>query len=150
MFEIDVKPNIVDLYIKNRAGFWKPLYTLAAERPFTPNVIFEQIISNSKGKPCKAVSSRGNQLACTSSIPLLLYITGSNLITVHFSDCDGMSYFSANNPKFLPITTLQSQFLERKGIRKARIRHHVTSGVCPTLFDVKFNDNSTATIALYR
>lgn len=150
MFEIDVKPNVVNLFIKNRAGFWKPLYTLIAEAPFTSDMIFEQIINNSKGKPCKAVTSRGNQLACTNSIPLLLYIKGSNLVTVQFSDCDDMSFFSANNPKFLPITALQSQFLERKGIRKARIRHHVTTGGCPTMFDVKFYDGSTATIALYR
>ena len=150
MFEIDVKPNVVNLFVKNRAGFWKPLYTLTAETPFTSDMIFEQIIINSKGKPCKAVTSRGNQLACASSIPLLLYIKGSNLITVQFSDCDDISFFSMNNPKFLPITALQSQFLERKGIRKARIRHSISAGVCPTLFDIKFNNNSTATIALYR
>lgn len=150
MFEIDVKPNVVNLFVKNRAGFWKPLYTLTAITPFTPNMIFEQIFNNSNGKPCKAVTTRGNQLACTTSIPLLLCINSSNLVTVQFSDCDDMSFFSMNNPKFLPITALQSQFLERKGIRKARARHHVTTGVCPTMFDVKFYDGSTATIALYR
>ena len=147
MFEIDVNPKVVDIFRRGRSGEWKYAYRLESTVPFKPETIYRQVCVG-VDDIVKAVTIRGNQLVSSNSLELLLHIKAHSLLSVQFSDCDDMVFFSENNPKFLPITSLQSQFLERNGIRKARVRHWHNEN-CPLLYDVKFNNGSTATIALY-
>lgn len=155
MFEINVKPREFHVLTKNRQGKWTEYMQVVLNEPLTLTDALNFIdlglgrTPNNPHAQCKIVTRNGEQLISSGSMAVLSDLNRASLISVCFDDKKDPVFFSDSNVRFKKYHELRIIIRRRQGIRSAKMRTRCIEDDMLAVWDIAFNDGTTASIATY-